>query len=70
MDRRRGYFEDSELRSNSTFKYNPKWIRETITKSTFALAYDQKYFVLIHSLNGRNSCIMTTWTSDNIGELY
>ena len=66
LDRRRGYFEESEFRA-STIKpsNNLDWIRNTITQSTFALAYDENRFILMHSLNGRQSCIMTIWNSES-----
>ena len=64
LDRRRGYFQESEFRSKSSIN-NLDWIRNTITHSTFALAYDENRFVLMHSLNGRQSCIMTIWNSES-----
>ena len=63
LDRRKGYFQDSELRSIAKIHQTEAWIRETITNSTFAMTSDRNTFVLMHSLNGRHTCIMTSWTN-------
>ena len=63
LDRRKGYFEDSEFRSIAKVHQTEAWIRDTITDSTFAMTFDQNTFVLMHSLNGRQTCIMTSWTN-------
>ena len=63
LDRRKGYFEDSEFRSIAKIHQNEAWIRETIMDSTFAMTFDRNTFVLMHSLNGRQTCIMTSWTN-------
>ena len=72
LERRRGFL-DNELRlsRSSSASLSKEWARKQITNATFAFAFEQSprsqnstdsdQFVLVHTLNGRHFCTVTSW---------
>ena len=71
LERRRGFLDNEvRLSRSSSASISKEWARKQITNATFAFAFEQSprsqnsdsdQFVLVHTLNGRHFCTVTSW---------